>query len=808
MLQYNILNKIQVNIEIKDNPYKIPPENLFAMAGRKNKNRAFLFVSRVLGKHIPVCPSLSLLSGTVLAMKYFEECCRLPWPGRDEILSGLRSRQAKTCFSLKKPDLPYAALFIGFAETATALGHSVFNSFNTNSFYIHTSRENIVNPEYEIAFIEEHSHAKNHSLFPFNFDIIKSRCPVVLIDDEITTGKTALNLIKTIHKLFPRKNYWVLSLLDWRTDEDIENFHKIEIKLGIEINTVSLISGQIKINLDEKPVNTNCLQNHINHKPENIPVHYLYLDSFYNNIIHKNPENSRYLKHTGRFGIDFRDQAVIEEQSRRTGIYLKQFRKSVKTLCIGTGEFMYLPMKIASHMGDGVLYQSTTLSPIYPYNCKNYGIKNAYEFQNPQDLSITSYLYNIPPGFYDEIFIFFERDVKKEQYDSLIEQLKLTCVKRIFVITFLRENNKSPACLYNGSYLPDDAVFLLKDLSNQIKEQGNMEREKAIQSGVHYSEMLPIEYKPSDKYMEIFNLLIPKYAQENAIASALAAEKIISLKGRNIVLVSLARAGTPAGILFKRYIKYKYNLNLPHYSISIIRGKGIDENAIKYIEQKHKGSHIQFIDGWTGKGTITRELEQACIKYNQEWGSSLDSGMAVIADPGHCVPIFGTRKDLMIPSACLNSTVSGLISRTVHRKDLIYENDFHGVKFYKEFVDSDMSNQFVDMISQYYSGSIFDKIDTIMEKSYVQDSEISWKGMKDIEKIISDFNIQNINFVKPGIGETTRVLLRRIPWKILISPDSNDLEHILQLAGEKNIDIEEYKLSAYQCCGLIRPVKQ
>ena len=39
--------------------------------------------------------------------------------------------------------------------------------------------------------------------------------------------------------------------------------------------------------------------------------------------------------------------------------------------------------------------------------------------------------------------------------------------------------------------------------------------------------------------------------------------------------------------------------------------------------------------------------------------------MAVLADPGYCTSIYGTREDFLIPSACLNATVSGLISRTV-----------------------------------------------------------------------------------------------------------------------------------------------
>ena len=55
-----------------------------------------------------------------------------------------------------------------------------------------------------------------------------------------------------------------------------------------------------------------------------------------------------------------------------------------------------------------------------------------------------------------------------------------------------------------GSYKGEDVVFLLKDISNLIEEQDNIARETAIQGGVHYSEMLPIEYTPSEEYMDLF----------------------------------------------------------------------------------------------------------------------------------------------------------------------------------------------------------------------------------------------------------------------------------------------------------------
>lgn len=80
-------------------------------------------------------------------------------------------------------------------------------------------------------------------------------------------------------------------------------------------------------------------------------------------------------------------------------------------------------------------------------------------------------------------------------------------------------------------------------------------------------------------------------------------------------------------------------------------------------------------------------------------------------------------------------------------------------------------------------------------------------GIDEVKKITQEFGISDINLVKPGIGETTRVLLRRIPWKVLIRQDCrNDksLAHILRLAEEKNIPVAYYPLQHYKSCGIIK----
>lgn len=234
-----------------------------------------------------------------------------------------------------------------------------------------------------------------------------------------------------------------------------------------------------------------------------------------------------------------------------------------------------------------------------------------------------------------------------------------------------------------SSYNEKDVILLLKDITGMVEPQSTEEREKLIQSGKHYSEMLPIEYVPTEKYMEVYKETLKIYAKPTALAIGNLADKIINKRGSNVVIVSLARAGTPIGILVKRFIKMKYNIDIPHYSISIIRGRGIDNNAMKYLLDKYKPEQLLFLDGWIGKGAIYNELKKDISEYE-----GVSSEIAVVADPANITELCGTHEDIIIPSSCLNCTVSGLISRTFLRDDIIGKDDFHGAIYYGELKKS------------------------------------------------------------------------------------------------------------------------
>lgn len=360
-----------------------------------------------------------------------------------------------------------------------------------------------------------------------------------------------------------------------------------------------------------------------------------------------------------------------------------------------------------------------------------------------------------------------------------------------------------------GSYPSDEVGWLLTDLSTVTLEADTAFREREIQSGrAHYAESLPIEYLPNFSYRTLFADVLTETAPRLATAVGVVTELVLAERGHDIVLVSLARAGTPIGILMRRWAARHHHLQLPHYAISIVRDRGIDAIALQYLSDHHDPAKVVFVDGWTGKGAIARELTSALAFHANATGVEFNSDLAVLADPGHCVRTFGTRDDFLIASACLNSTVSGLISRTVLNRDLISPNDFHGAKFYRDLAAHDQSGIFLDTVTSYFD----DVSDTATEQSAVlasTDRTPSWSGMGSVERIRHDYQIATPNFVKPGIGETTRVLLRRVPWRIIVR-DADDPEHrhIRLLAADRGVPVVCDPSLAYACVGLIKDVTE
>ena len=353
--------------------------------------------------------------------------------------------------------------------------------------------------------------------------------------------------------------------------------------------------------------------------------------------------------------------------------------------------------------------------------------------------------------------------------------------------------------MFSGSYLKDDVEFLLKVIDIDFTDVSK--KEKLIQSGKsHYSEMISQEYEPTKEYLDIFyksfELNKLKFANDILTLSYNLSKK------DEIVLVSLVRAGTPIGVLLKRVLRDVFNKEVKHYAISIIRDREIDNLALKHITKNHKNSELIFVDGWTGKGVINRELKEFIAKFNKENNLNVSDNLYVVSDIASVADFAVNNDDYLIPSSALNSTISGLVSRSILNDEYIKDGDFHGCKYYQEYKNSDLSLWFIDEVVK-----IIKELPIKKESLVSKNREFNININEFLQKIQKDYGVEDINYIKPGIGESTRVLLRRVPYLIMVkNKDSKNVEHLLHLAKEKDVKIVEDKELPYTALAIIKDV--
>ncbi|MNC65744.1 hypothetical protein D3C75_1160650 [compost metagenome] len=114
---------------------------------------------------------------------------------------------------------------------------------------------------------------------------------------------------------------------------------------------------------------------------------------------------------------------------------------------MGVGEFMYLPMRIAAEMGEGISYQSSTRSPVYPQSRPDYGVHSAEAYPSAGDPEIRNYIYNIAPGQYGDIFVILERDVPRSRIEPMTDILKTLAGNKVHLIILSAGQEAEAACL-------------------------------------------------------------------------------------------------------------------------------------------------------------------------------------------------------------------------------------------------------------------------------------------------------------------------------------------------------------------------
>ncbi|WP_405481494.1 phosphoribosyltransferase [Streptomyces sp. NBC_00009] len=798
---------------------------LLGLALRRNPKRAHLLVSNVLGKHVPQSPAVVWRAGYDL---------------------GLRVRE------LLGDNAARRAVVLGYAETATGLGHSVADGLGLAP-YLHSTRRPVDGVARAGGFEESHSHATSHLLLPEDPRLLAGDGALVLVDDEFSTGNTVLNTIRALHERYPREHYVIVALVDMRSPDDRDRLADFAREIGARVDLVASASGTVKLP-DDVLAKGQALVAHHESLAE-VPTAHTEPRSEPGSESRAEPGSvtrvdlgwPASVPDGGRHGFTPEHRAALDAALPAMAARLvAPLGDARRVLVLGFEELMYAPLALAREVEKGtqaqVRYSTTTRSPVLAVDDPGYAIRTRLVFpahDDPADGPGERYAYNVAGGDFDAIVAVVDSTADTPQLhapDGLLARLaehtprvllavvpsyvpdraapgraapeRATPAKaapeRPLVPPTLPEPLRGPAF---SSYAPDEVGWLLQDLSDVELEAPTEEREEAIQGGgAHYAESLPVEYQPSAEYQALFQSALEVSAARIAQAVGVVTETVLAERSPRPVLVSLARAGTPVGVLMRRWAQARRGLDLPHYAVSIVRGRGIDANALRWLAAHHDPADVVFVDGWTGKGAITRELAEALEAHQQnEGGPGFDPEIAVLADPGSCVRTYGTREDFLIPSACLNSTVSGLISRTVLRADLVGPNDFHGGKFYRELAEADVSTHFLDTVEARFD-EVADAVDAQVKEMLSADRAPTWEGWAAVERISEEYEIHDVNLVKPGVGETTRVLLRRVPWKILARTGAGaDLDHVRLLAEQRGVPVEEVAELPYTCVGLIHP---
>lgn len=338
-------------------------EELFDFAQRRNPKRPFLFVSKVLGRHIPAKPS-------VMRAVYSELAAGIP------------------------DGLPQPIVVIGMAETAVGLGAGVFQEMSRrfpDAVYL-TSTRHPVEGELLCEFKEEHSHATDHLIYlPTSNDhrrLVQTARTLVLVDDEATTGNTFRNLSMALRNsghLPGIEQVVAVTLTDW-------SGNALQSTIDLPVTSVSLVAGKWEWMAD----------------PASGPIEMPPV-----NVTAAGTSTVSSKQTWGRLGMTSPNDGLAKDTRTTNG---------ERILVVGTGEFVYEPFLLAERLeaaGADVHFSSTSRSPI----SLGHAIDSAISFSDNYGLGIPNFLYNVGHLKFDRILLCSETG--KESIDpALIDALQ------------------------------------------------------------------------------------------------------------------------------------------------------------------------------------------------------------------------------------------------------------------------------------------------------------------------------------------------------------------------------------------------
>lgn len=381
------LNQIVVK---KNSTQPFTEEDLFGVAERDNPKRAFLFVSKILARHIPV---------------------EVRYPVMLNAYQKLAEALDAECENLKAQKI----LVISMAETATQIGLNILRQgrawTRADIDMIHTTRQPVPNVPLCCTLEESHSHNTTHYLHDIpqlsNYDTL------VLVDDEYSTGNTAHNLVKALQEQGVKpKNIVTVSLIDWREDlsvvRDLDfgypiNERAITLYAGefcflptLSIPISALQTGKLEIGGLEYQLNNvaeedyTCEMPKFTTKVENSPIKTLISMNDYLKGISNDPVSA----------------VTCDKTSYYAMVKARKEAKGKTILVVAFGENHYVAEQFAQELktagAQSVELCSLTRSPIIARNSEDYPIRSKKVF-NVAD-GTKRYLYNVDPTQYNEVY--------------------------------------------------------------------------------------------------------------------------------------------------------------------------------------------------------------------------------------------------------------------------------------------------------------------------------------------------------------------------------------------------------------------
>ncbi|UQN09881.1 cysteine protease StiP domain-containing protein [Deinococcus sp. QL22] len=309
------------------------------------------------------------------------------------------------------------------------------------------------------------------------------------------------------------------------------------------------------------------------------------------------------------------------------------------------------------------------------------------------------------------------------------------------------------------------------------------EKETLLRAGVSYGTLLTPEGVPTEVQTAAYRAaLIRNGERVGALLASLTAEILATYS--QPVLVSLARAGTPVGCAMRRLAR-RWGSELPHHTLSIIRGSGIDGVALQAVRRQHPHGQLIFVDGWTGKGSIYEALVGSLP-------ADIPTRLAVLSDPAGVALHAATHDDLLLPHAALNASVCGLLSRTF----VTEEGGLHAARIEEQLRGHDHTAEYLealDTLTTPFTLEFHLPVGPRPQRPYDR-----------VTALAATLGVTDPHLVKPSVGEATRVFLRRQPAHLMLrEAEHPDTLHLQALAEAAQVPVSIHPTLPYLAAALI-----